>query len=115
MWLHSWPAEAFVDVATVQLANFNIDCKAELKAQLYSDFASVHQEAVNMSAAVTHRCNYYQTLLPHLVSRYHVVLFASVIVCRLSVVAECQTKQCQEDLDSFPGCLGGTVVRASDF
>jgi len=50
-WFHSWPTEAFVDVATEQLADLDIKCKTEVKSQLCSNFASVHKAAVDVSAS----------------------------------------------------------------
>ena len=50
-WFHSWPTEAFVDVATEQLADFDMDCNAEVKTQLCSNFASAHNAAVDMSVS----------------------------------------------------------------
>jgi len=54
-WFHWWPTEAFVDVAAVQMADFDVDCKVEVKRQLCVRFASVHQLAVDMSAVYRQR------------------------------------------------------------
>jgi len=50
-WFYSWPTEAIVDVAAERMVDFSVDCEAQVRDQLYSSFALVHQEAVNMAAA----------------------------------------------------------------
>ena len=44
-----WSTEAFVDVATRQLDDFDVDCSSDMKHQLCSGLAALHQHAIDMS------------------------------------------------------------------
>jgi len=54
-WFHGWSTEAFVVVATHEMADFDVDCESEVKRELCSNLASVHQQAVDMSAVYRQR------------------------------------------------------------
>jgi len=54
-WFHGWSTEAFVDVATHEMADFDVDCESEVKRDLCSNLASAHQQAVDMSAVYRQR------------------------------------------------------------
>jgi len=60
-WFHSWPTEAYVDIATEWLADFSADCTPEVKTLLCRNLASVHQQAVDMSAVCRHRSTFWQS------------------------------------------------------